>query len=262
MPRTEAPTPSLWRRSGAFLQEHFRSVTGLLLLALMGAMLVQGVHLLQDPYRFPLRVVKISSKLHRLEKADLQQAIAPYLHAGFFTVNVSRIHDAIEALPWVYRATVQRDWPDSLIVSFVEQEPVAHWGKAALLNRYGEIFVPRRIPGDLELPRLSGPQDHERAVLAQYRECAREFSPLGLRVTRVELNERRAWRIGLNNDVQLELGRSDTAQRLARFVRAFPHVFAGHLDQLRSVDMRYSNGFSVYWQQAGTGERGSKGLRG
>ncbi len=76
----EAPTPSLWRRSGAFLQEHFRSVTGLLLLALMGAMLVQGVHLLQDPYRFPLRVVKISSKLHRLEKADLQQAIAPYLH--------------------------------------------------------------------------------------------------------------------------------------------------------------------------------------
>jgi cell division protein FtsQ len=262
MPRAETPPPSLWRRAGTFLQAHFRSVTGLLLLALMGAALVQGVHWLQDPYRFPLRVVKIGSQLHRLEKNDLQRAIAPYLHGGFFTVDVTGIHDAVAALPWVYRATVQRDWPDRMIVTFVEQEPVARWGKDALLNRHGEIFLPRHIPGDLALPLLSGPQGHERTVLAQYRECTQALSPLGLQVTRVELNERRAWRISLNNDVQVELGRADTALRLARFVRAFPEVFAGHLDQLKSVDLRYSNGFSVYWQRAEAGDRGGKGLRG
>jgi cell division septal protein FtsQ len=39
-------------------------------------------------------------------------------------------------------------------------------------------------------------------------------------------------------------------------------VFAGHLDVLKRVDLRYSNGFSVYWQQAGTGERGNRGLPG
>jgi cell division septal protein FtsQ len=31
---------------------------------------------------------------------------------------------------------------------------------------------------------------------------------------------------------------------------AYPRVFAGRLAELQRVDLRYSNGFSVYWQQA------------
>jgi cell division protein FtsQ len=259
MPRSETRRACRWHSAGAFLQDHFRSITSLLLLVFMGATLALGVQWLQDPYRFPLRMVKITSKPHHLEKDELQQALAPYVRGGFFTVDVTGIHDAVEALPWVYRATVRRDWPDRLIVSFVEQEPVAHWGKDALLNRHGEIFVPRKLPDKLALPFLSGPEGHERTVLEQYRRCNRTLSPLGLHIARIELNERRAWRIGLDNAVQLELGRVDTALRLQRFVRTFPEVFAGHLDALKSVDLRYSNGFSVYWQQAGSGARSSKG---
>jgi cell division protein FtsQ len=262
MSRPETRRPSRWHGAGAFLQDHFRSITGLLLLALMGVTLALGVQWLQDPYRFPLRVVKITSKLHHLEKDELQKALAPYVRGGFFTVDVTGIHDAVETLPWVYRATVQRDWPDRLLISFVEQEPVAHWGKDALLNRYGEVFVPRNLPDGLALPHLSGPQGHERAVLEQYRQCAQTLAPLGLHIARIELNERRAWRIGLDNAVQLELGRVDTALRLQRFVRSFPEVFAGHLDALKIVDLRYSNGFSVYWQQAETGDHTGQGLRG
>jgi cell division protein FtsQ len=259
MSRSDARRPLRWRRAGVFLQEHFRSITGLLLLALMGATLALGVQWLQDPYRFPLRAVKITSKLRHLEKDELQQALAPYVRGGFFTVDVTGIHDSVQALPWVYRATVRRDWPDRLIISFVEQEPVARWGKDALLNRYGEIFVPRKLPEELALPLLSGPEGHERTVLEQYRQCVQTLSPLGLHIARIELNERRAWRIGLDNAVQLELGRVDTALRLQRFVRTYPEVFAGHLEALKSVDLRYSNGFSVYWQQAEAGEHGSKG---
>ena len=259
MPRSETRRACRWHSAGAFLQDHFRSITSLLLLVFMGATLALGVQWLQDPYRFPLRMVKITSKPHHLEKDELQQALAPYVRGGFFTVDVTGIHDAVEALPWVYRATVRRDWPDRLIVSFVEQEPVAHWGKDALLNRHGEIFVPRKLPDKLALPFLSGPEGHERTVLEEYRRCKQTLSPLGLHIARIELNERRAWRIGLDNAVQLELGRVDTALRLQRFVRTFPEVFAGHLDALKSVDLRYSNGFSVYWQQAGSGARSSKG---
>jgi cell division protein FtsQ len=259
MPRSETRRACRWHSAGAFLQDHFRSITSLLLLVFMGATLALGVQWLQDPYRFPLRMVKITSKPHNLEKDELQQALAPYVRGGFFTVDVTGIHDAVEALPWVYRATVRRDWPDRLIISFVEQEPVAHWGKDALLNRHGEVFVPRKLPDKLALPFLSGPEGHERTVLEQYRRCNRTLSPLGLHIARIELNERRAWRIGLDNAVQLELGRVDTALRLQRFVRTFPEVFAGHLEALKSVDLRYSNGFSVYWQRAESGARRSKG---
>lgn len=262
MPRSDARRPSRWRSVGAFVLEHFRSLTGLLLLGLMVVALALGLRWLQDPYRFPLRVVKIVSTPHHLEKVDLQQALAPYVRGGFFTVNVGAIHDAVEALPWVYRASVQRDWPDRLLIRFVEQVPVARWGKSALLNGYGEAFTPRTLPDGPALPQLSGPEGHERAVLEQYREFARTLAPLGLHVAQVELNERRAWHIGLDNAVQMELGRADTTARLQRFVHSFPEVFAGHLEALKRVDLRYSNGFSVYWQEAGTGGGAGQGAKG
>jgi cell division protein FtsQ len=66
----------------------------------------------------------------------------------------------------------------------------------------------------------------------------------------MQLDNRRAWHLQLDNAVLLELGRADAGQRLQRFVRAWPDVFAGRLDELQRVDLRYSNGFSVSWKQA------------
>jgi cell division protein FtsQ len=70
-----------------------------------------------------------------------------------------------------------------------------------------------------------------------------------VRAARLELDNRRAWHLQLAGGVQLELGRADAWKRLQRFVVAYPSVFAGRLAELQRVDLRYSNGFSVYWQQ-------------
>jgi len=58
--------------------------------------------------------------------------------------------------------------------------------------------------------------------------------------------------------VQLELGRVNSWLRLQRFVRAYPAVFEGRMDKLQRVDLRYSNGFSVYWQEAAPVDAGEK----
>jgi cell division protein FtsQ len=79
-----------------------------------------------------------------------------------------------------------------------------------------------------------------------------------MQISRLELDERRALHLQLEGGVQLELGRVSTWQRLQRFARAYPAVFEGRMDKLQRVDLRYSNGFSVYWRQAvpaGPGEK-------
>lgn len=250
MAKHKRPSPGQYL--AAFLQDHARSIMGLLLITVMGASLTLGVQWLQDPYRFPLRVVKVEGDFRYLQHEGLQQAVAPHIEGGFFTADVAVIRNAVENLPWVYRATVQRVWPDRLRVHIEEQVPVARWGEDGFLNRFGESFIPEWMPAGIELPRLSGPQGHEQTVLKEYRLVVRALAPLGLRVARVRLDERRAWSIETGNGVQLELGRAAAYERLQRFVRSYPAVFAGRLEELQRVDLRYSNGFSVYWQQAVT----------
>jgi len=233
-----------------FMHVNARTMTGLLLLVLLATTVLAGLHYLRDPYRFPLRLVKVEGDFRYLEKEQLQAVLAARTAGGFFTVDVARIRRAAEALPWVYEARVERRWPDILGVHVKEQEPVARWGKDGFVNRLGVSFFPEQAPDLPELPLLSGPAGHEQDVLEKFERVSRTLAPLGLRVTRVELDARRAWRLQLDNGLSLELGRVDTQPRLQRFVRSFPDVFAGRLETLQRVDLRYSNGFSVYWKQA------------
>ena len=242
-----------------FLLDHFRSISGGLLLVLMSLSVQMGLQWLQDPWRFPLEVVKIQGDFRYLDKARLQAAVEPHLDGGFFTVDVGKVCEVIESMPWVASATVKRIWPDRLSVQITEQQPVARWGEDGYLNARGESFVPEPTEVAGELPALAGPDGHEVTVLEHYRAMSRALAPTGLRLTAVTLDDRRAWRLQTGSGVELDLGRADTRRRLQRFVQAWPGVFVDRVDELQRVDLRYSNGFSVRWQQATAKTDNSKG---
>lgn len=232
-----------------FMKDHARTINGLVLITMLVAVMSLAKHWLSDPYRFPLHVVEVKGDFRYLDKQRLQDAVAAHVEGGFFTVDVNAIRTAAEQLPWVYKAAVKRVWPGTLRISIEEQQAIVRWGEQGYLNSNGEPFfpqVPAMVPA---LPSLAGPEGHELKVLRSYQEVVKTLAPLGIAVTRMELDERRAWHLQVGNGVLLELGRADTRERLQRFIRAYPTIFAARLEELKRVDLRYSNGFSVYWQQ-------------
>lgn len=251
MPRPARQSP-LQLLTG-LLRNNIRTLSGLVLVAVVASSVPLGMRWLADPYRFPLSVVEVRGEFRFLENEQLQAAIAPHATGGFFTVDVDRVRAAAEELPWVHKVAVRRIWPATLRLNIEEQQPIAHWGEQGYLNSFGEPFLPDETVMPLELPWLAGPDGHEIKVLEYYLKVAQALGPLGMQVARLELDGRRAWHLQLHDGVQLELGRADTWQRLQRFVRAYPEVFLGRKEQLQQVDLRYSNGFSVRWQQAGAG---------
>ena len=231
------------------LKGNTRSVTGVLLVAMLASTVLLGKQWLSDPWRFPLNVVEAKGDFRYLDKQQLQAAVAPHATGGFFTVDVAAIRDAAEQLPWVYKASVKRIWPETLRLQIEEQQPVARWGTDGFLNQQGETFTPEKTDISMILPGLAGPDGQQLKVLQNFQAVSKTLAPLGISITRMELDNRRAWHLQLDNAVLLELGRADGRQRLQRFVRAWPDVFAGRLDDLQRVDLRYSNGFSVYREQ-------------
>ena len=231
------------------LKGNTRSVTGVLLVAMLASTVLLGKQWLSDPWRFPLNVVEAKGDFRYLDKQQLQAAVAPHATGGFFTVDVAAIRDAAEQLPWVYKASVKRIWPETLRLQIEEQQPVARWGTDGFLNQQGETFTPEKTYISMILPGLAGPDGQQLKVLQNFQAVSKTLAPLGISITRMELDNRRAWHLQLDNAVLLELGRADGRQRLQRFVRAWPDVFAGRLDDLQRVDLRYSNGFSVYREQ-------------
>ena len=231
------------------LRNNARTLSGLVLITLLLVLMRVGMQWFTDPYRFPLNVVEVNGDFRYLDRGQLEKSIAPHTEGGFFTVDVAAICAAAEHLPWVYQAKVQRIWPDILRLQIEEQQPIARWGERGFINRFGESFIPEEPVDAGELPGLAGPAGQESRVLEQFRLASGLLAPLDMQINRLHLDGRRAWHMQLQGGVQLELGRVNAWPRLQRLVRAYPAVFSGRMDELQRIDLRHSNGFSVYWRQ-------------
>ena len=167
---------------------------------------------------------------------------------GFFNIDVEAIKSRVETMPWVKQASVQRVWPDTLIIEVVEHKPVAYWGDKGLVSELGTIFHPEQKTFPKKLPRFIATQGLAEKCLRYFNDANEMFSNISLNVETVKFNAREALTLKLNNGIELNLGRQNKLYRLQRFAQVYS-ALNEKISLIEHVDMRYTNGFSVKWKQ-------------
>jgi len=198
----------------------------------------------------PVRVISMDGSFQRVSPGQIEKAVAPFSQAGFMSADLDGIQRAVEAVPWVERARIQRRWPNSLHVTVIEQTAAARWGESGLLNTRGELFVRSATHVPAELPRLSGPEGTESQVAQRYLSVQGRMLEAGMRIAALRLDERGAWEMDLDSGVTVRLGRREVDERIDRFIHTASQVISHRLNEITYVDMRYSNGFAIGWRNA------------
>jgi cell division protein FtsQ len=195
----------------------------------------------------PVRRVLLEGAFQRVSPPEVESALTQVTHGGLASINLERIRTRVEAIDWVDSAVVTRVWPDAIRVVVNEQVAAARWNDAGLLNARGELFIrnARYVPP--ELPLLEGPEGSESQVAQLYIDAQGRLLESGLRLTGVRLDDRGAWELELADGLQVRLGRQDVKNRLERFIRLASPMVAKRVAEIKYVDMRYTNGFSVGW---------------
>jgi cell division protein FtsQ len=196
----------------------------------------------------PVRVISMDGSFQRVSPGQIEKAVAPFSQSGFMSADLDGIQRAVETLPWVEHARIQRRWPNSLHVTVVEQTAAARWGESGLLNTRGELFVREATHVPAELPRLSGPEGTQSQVAQRYLSVQGRMLDAGMRVAALRLDARGAWEMDLDSGVTVRLGRREVDERIERFIHTASQVIAHRLNEISYVDMRYSNGFAIGWR--------------
>ena len=196
----------------------------------------------------PVRVISMDGSFQRVSPGQIEKAVAPVSQAGFMSADLDGIQRAVEALPWVERARIQRHWPNGLHVTVTEQAAAARWGESGLLNTRGELFVRSATHVPTELPHLSGPDGTESQVAQRYLSVQGRMLEAGMRIAALRLDERGAWEMDLDSGVTVRLGRREVDERIDRFIHTASQVIAHRLNEINYIDMRYSNGFAIGWR--------------
>lgn len=227
----------------------FLTGVGVFVVILLGLIIgsYQLLHWLTDVDQVPLEGVVIQGERTFTSDDDVRVAILSGEVGSFFTTDVDDIRARIEALPWVYSASVRKEWPQRLRVYLVEQQPIAVWNQEWLMNRYGELFSadPALVQG--AVPEFFGPVAEEGEVWRQYQRISELLAIHDYQIRRIELSERFAIRIWLNNGIELRLGREARLERIQRFLDLYPLIQAESERAIAYADLRYDTGIAIGW---------------
>lgn len=225
--------------------------TSLLACLILCAMLLAAriIYLiLSDAQRYPISTVKIGATYEHIDRKQIEAVLSKYTGESYFTLPINKLYNDLIALDWADEVEIERIWPDTLKIAIIEKFPVATWNDA-LMTSEGELFNVGKENRDTKLPHLSGPAQQQLEVLQIYQKLSKLLSIYGLHAASLQLRDNQAWELSLANGVQLHLGKRDLEQRLQRFCKAYPAVFADKPEQLFSVDLRYARGMAVQWKQ-------------
>jgi len=191
---------------------------------------------------FAMREIRVAGSTAHVTLEQVEAIARRDIHGTFFTLDLARVRSSFEKLPWVRKVDIRRSWPDRIDVDIVEHQPLARWGNIGLVNQQGEVF---EAAYDANLPVFVGPAGTSREVAIQYERLRGEFAAIGREPVHVQLSQRRAWQVRLDDGMTLEIGREQMESRLARFLSAYPRTLVPLARRIDYVDLRYANGFAA-----------------
>lgn len=199
----------------------------------------------KDEPLFFLKNIKISG-VSQLSERDVMGKITPYLKESLLKVDIVKIKEAITAHPFVREVRVKRAYPFSVVIDVKEKVPSALWvkndGDVLVLDESGE---PYRKMGKTTVKGLFIINAKEKTDAASIFREVNVWSTEGIikkeNLSEVAYNEGSITLFGLDDGVEIILGKEDHKKRLKRAVAVMEDARKRGL-LIKCIDARFEKG--------------------
>ncbi|NND69793.1 MAG: FtsQ-type POTRA domain-containing protein, partial [Halioglobus sp.] len=198
----------------------------------------------------PVERITVTGSLAHTRAQAVKDMVQPALAGGFLRADLVLMREQLEGLPWIFEATVRREWPSTLAIHVVEQRPIARWGENGFLNHVGEVFHSGHAQEEVELPLLAGPKGSASQMMATYRRLVELLAPLDLAVARLTRDERGELAATLVGGTRLLFGDEHFLERVHRFAVLYRVELGQRFGEVERVDLRYATGAAVAFNEA------------
>ena len=247
----KAKRQSLFASFANMISRIFRHIKvlfiGAVVVGLLGVCGFYGSQVINGFIARPITEVVVKGSFTYLSETDIQTMIDAEVEGSFIGENLTRIRQRLEKNEWVSSVNLHRQWPGRLVVTINEQDPIARWGNTGFVNTKGELVLAEALDNIQTLPELDGDINKLFDIIQQYHLLAKYFQHYDMSINKLSQDSREAWRVHLNNDWVVILGRGDTFEKVQRLTHLLDNKLLEGERTVSTIDIRYANGISVKW---------------
>lgn len=208
---------------------------------------------LYNPRHFNISRIALSGDAPHVDRDKLRVSVIEMIDGNYFSLDTEKILNVLHELPWVEKVRLRRQWPDTLMIDIEEYQPIALWGEDKWLTTSGKL-VALPLPPNVALPQLSGPSGRVNEVWARYQKWAELFARHGIRLGSMDLSRQHLYTLDLEytspgsdeaSGFSMVLSESNSDQQVQTFLEARRQALIEYPGLIRTVDLRYPNGFSI-----------------
>ena len=203
---------------------------------------------LDDVKRFGIHKVKVEGAFFYLQQEQIQTAVTALLaEKSWITLSSRQLRADLLKNFAIKEVFIIKTWPDTIKLTILEKRLIAIWNNK-MLTEDGTLLAvhdPSIIQG---LPVLKGPDNQSRDMLKMYIKLNKIMKVCDLSIQSLEKRANQSWQLIVADRVQLLLGKHSIARKVLRFIRAYPAIFAGKIQTVDTIDLRYPSGMAVSWR--------------
>jgi len=177
----------------------------------------------------------------KTNKTELLAALQISEGDSILPLNINKIRERINKLPWIKSVRVERHFPNKISLSLVERVPLARWQKnrqLSLIDMQGDIISRVDLAKFIHLPIIIG--ENAPKLARQILKILSKEPHLFRRVRSVTLVSDRRWDVRLDNQIDVHLPEKNPQKAWAHLATVeHGHSILG--SEVQGIDMRLEN---------------------
>lgn len=194
----------------------------------------------------PIKSYALTHKTRFTTSQDIREILDESPMKGYFAQDVEELKQRFLKRNWIKDIIVRKIYPNKLSITIWEHQPVARWNAHRYLSDKGVVFdIPEGRFNPEGLPFLFGPDTEGKILLEGWAKIEQELKLRNLTLRSVEMDNRGAWTIILDQGISLRLGKEEWLPKIDRFIAIFPQIDVPEDMRLSYVDLRYKHGIAI-----------------
>ena len=195
---------------------------------------------ISDYFIYPINEVELTSTSSNYDNDKLNDIVVSIHGQDLLSLNLSNIKKNIKSDGWIKDVKIKKSFPDKLEIIIIPQQPYAIYNSKIMMTD-GTIIKASSLPPDL--PTIT---DHTYDSLSSMNTMiltGKLLQKIDLDIKKIEIYDSLIKVITYTNILISD--RDNYEKNLKRLVLRFQDLKKLFKKDIKSIDMRYSNGFAI-----------------